>query len=117
MWQSVEVLNVFITLTLKQMFWKGRIFLKKLEYRFLVESTKLENASFLYKTAIPEANGKTNWMVSTFHKECSFASNYFFFFFFLIFENFASVWEPFKTFYNLLEAFSAGVLFEGAFSL
>ena len=32
---------------------------KKLEYRFLVESTKIENASFPYKTAISEANAKT----------------------------------------------------------
>ena len=35
-------------------------FFKKLEYRFLVESTKIENASFPNKTAISEANLKTN---------------------------------------------------------
>ena len=47
---------------------------------FLVESTKIENASFPYKTAMPEANVKTNRMASTkwtYHKERSFASNYF----------------------------------------
>ena len=52
----------------------------QLEYRFLVESTKIENASFPYKTAISEANVKTNRMVSTkstYHKERSFASNNF----------------------------------------
>ena len=38
---------------------------KKLEYRFLVESTKIENASFPYKTAISEANVETNKMVTT----------------------------------------------------
>ena len=38
---------------------------KKLEYRFLVESTKIENASILYKTAVSEVNVKTNRMVST----------------------------------------------------
>ena len=59
MWQSVKVLNVFNTLTLKQIFWKTKTFFKKLEYRFLVESTKIENASFPYKTAISEANVKT----------------------------------------------------------
>ena len=51
-----------------------------MEYRFLVESAKIENASFPYKTAISEANVKTNKMVTTkwtYHKEWSFASNYF----------------------------------------
>ena len=52
---------------------------QKLEYRFLVESTKIENASFPYKTAISEANAKANKMVTTkctYHKERSFACNY-----------------------------------------
>ena len=83
MWQSVEILNVFNTLTLKQIFWKTKSFFKKLEYCFLVESTKIENALFPYKTGIAEANIKTNKMVSrkwTYHKERSFSSNYFFFF-------------------------------------
>ena len=47
-------------------------FFKKLEYCFLVESTKIENASFSYKTSISKANLKTNRMVSTkwtYHKE------------------------------------------------
>ena len=55
---------------------------KKLEHCFLVESTKIENASFSYKTAISEANVKTNKMVTTkwiYHKEFRFASNYFIF--------------------------------------
>ena len=42
-----------------------KTFLKKLEYRFLVKSSKTENASFPYKTAISEVNVKTNRMVST----------------------------------------------------
>ena len=50
MWQSVKILNVFNTLTLKQIFWKAKTFFKTLEYCFLVESTKIENASFSYKT-------------------------------------------------------------------
>ena len=57
-------------------------FLKKLEYRFLVERNKIENVSFPYKTVISEANVKTNRMVSTkwtYHKERSFACNYFIF--------------------------------------
>ena len=33
---------------------------QKLDYRFLVASTKIENVSFPYKTAISEANVKTN---------------------------------------------------------
>ena len=54
------ILNVFNTSTLKQIFWKTKIFSKKLEYRFSAESTKIENASFPYKTALSEANVKTN---------------------------------------------------------
>ena len=76
----MEILKVFNTLTLRQIFWKTKTFFKKLEYRFLVEHTKTENASIPYKTAISEANVKTNRMVSTkwtYHKEESFASNYF----------------------------------------
>ena len=34
-------------------------FLKKLECRFLVESIKIENVTFPYKTALSEANVKT----------------------------------------------------------
>ena len=47
---------------------------KKLEYRFLVESTKIDNITFPYKTALSEASGKTNRMGSTkwtYHKEQS----------------------------------------------
>ena len=54
-------------------------FFKKLEYRFLLENTKIKNASFPYKSVMSEANVKTNRMVNTkwtYHKEWSFASNY-----------------------------------------
>ena len=64
MWQSVEILNVLNTLTLKQIFWKTKTFFKKLEYRFLVERTNIENATFPYKTVPLEANVKTNRMGS-----------------------------------------------------
>ena len=56
-------------------FLENENFFKKLEYCFLVENTKIENVSFPYKTAISEANVKTNRMVSTkwtYHKERSF---------------------------------------------
>ena len=82
MWQSVKVLNVFNTLTLIQIFWKTKNFFKKLEYDFLVETTKNENTPFPFKTALSEANVKTNRMTttnSTYHKEWSFASNCFIF--------------------------------------
>ena len=67
-WQSLRFLNVFNTLTLKQIFWKTKIFLKKLENHFF---------SFEYyewKRNIPKQNWtalskaisvKTNWMGST----------------------------------------------------
>ena len=54
--------------------------LKKLEYHFLVESTKIVNITFPYKTASSEANVKTNRMGSrklAYYKERSFASNHF----------------------------------------
>ena len=57
-----KILNDFNTLTLTQIFWKMKTVFKKLEYRFLVESTKIENALFPYKTAVSEANVKTNRM-------------------------------------------------------
>ena len=82
MWQPAEILNVFNTLTLKQIFWKTKAFFKKLEYRFLVERAKIENASLLYKITISEANVKTNSMVNakwTCHKDRSFVCNYFIF--------------------------------------
>ena len=69
---SVEILNVLNALTLIQIFWKTNIFFKKLEYHFLVESTKIESTSFPFKTALSEANVKTNRMATTkwtYHKE------------------------------------------------
>ena len=51
---------------------------KKVEYRFLVESTKIDNITFLYKTALSEANVRTNRIGSTkwtYQKERSLASN------------------------------------------
>ena len=66
MWQSMEILNVFITLTLKTDFSaKRKLFSKKLEYCFVVKSTMIESASFPNKTAISEASVKTNRMVGT----------------------------------------------------
>ena len=43
-----------------------------MEYRFLVEVTKIENTSLPFKTALSEANVKTNRMTTTkwtYHKE------------------------------------------------
>ena len=62
---------------------KEKTFFKKPEYRFLVEATKIENIPFPFKTALSEANVKTNSMVTRkwiSHKEWSFVSNYFIFF-------------------------------------
>ena len=58
---------------------KRRLF-KKLGYRFLVESTKIDNITFPCKTALSVANVNTNRMWSTkltYHKEWSFARNNF----------------------------------------
>ena len=64
MWQSLEILNIFNTLTLKQIFWKTQIPFTKPEEHFLVESTEIDNATIPYKTALSEANVKTNRMGS-----------------------------------------------------
>ena len=53
------------------------------KYRFLETSSKIENATFLCKTTLSEANDETNRTGSTkwtYHKEQRFASNYFLFF-------------------------------------
>ena len=50
----------------------------------------MENAVFPYKTSISEATAKTNRMMSTkwtYHKERSFATNYFFFLILFQFKN------------------------------
>ena len=63
-------------------FLKNKNLFQKIDYCFLVESTKIENVSFTYKTAISEVNVKTNKMVGikwTYHKERNFARNYFIF--------------------------------------
>ena len=59
-----------------------KTFFKKLEYRFLVETTKIENTSFPFETALSESNVKTNRIATTkwtYHKVWSFASTYFIF--------------------------------------
>ena len=51
-------------------------------FSFLVERTKIEKASFPYKTATSEATVKTSRMVTikcVYHRERSFSSNYFVF--------------------------------------
>ena len=78
----LEIFTIFNILTLHQIFWRTKNFFKKLEYVFLVESIKIENATLPYKTALSEANIKTNRMESTkwsYHKEWSFFSNNFVF--------------------------------------
>ena len=92
-WQSMEILNVFITLTLQQIFWKTENFFEKLEYRYLVERTTVSDATFSYKTPLSKTSFKANRMGSTiwtYHKEWSFAINYFHIFENLIFEMSAS---------------------------
>ena len=51
-----------------------------MKYAFLVETTNIENASFLLNTALSEANVRTKSVANTkwtYHKEWSIASNYF----------------------------------------
>ena len=79
MWQSVEVLNV-LDFNFESDFLETKNLFEKLEYHFSVERNKIQSASFPYKTAISGANVKANRTVTTkwtYHKERSFASNYF----------------------------------------
>ena len=88
----MKVSKFFNTLTVKQIFWKIKTFFNKQEYGFLIETTKIENTSFPFKTAMSEANVKTKRMGTTkwtYHKEWSFTSNYSIFF-----EKFCRVLEP-----------------------
>ena len=74
----MKVLNGFNALTLIQIFWKTKTFFQKLKYHFLVETTKIEKASFQLKTALSEASVKTNRMSTakwTYQKEWSFGSD------------------------------------------
>ena len=85
-----EVSNV----TLEQIFRKTKTFFKNLEYRFLVETTKFDNRPFPFKTALSEANVKTNILETTkwtSYEEWSFASNHFIFI-----GKFVPVLEPLK---------------------
>ena len=61
----MKVLNIFNTLTLIQVFWEMETFFKKPEYRFLVETAKIENTLFPFKIALSETNVKTNRMAAT----------------------------------------------------
>ena len=62
-WQPLEILNLFIILTLKLVFWNW--FFEKLEYCYLVGSTAMENTTFPCKTGLSKANAKTSRMRST----------------------------------------------------
>ena len=76
--ESLEISNVFITLSLIQVFWKTEPSSKKLEYCFIVERTTIENAILLYQTILSKAKVKTSRMECTkwtYHKERSFVSN------------------------------------------
>ena len=45
---------------LQQISWKWKTFFKKLEYHILVESSKIDNATYPHKTSLLEVNIKTN---------------------------------------------------------
>ena len=57
-------MDVFNTLTLKQIFWKMKTFLKKLEYRFLVESTKIGKNGVLPVTTLFFKKFCFSWRIS-----------------------------------------------------
>ena len=99
-----------------------KTFFKKLEYRFLVERTKIKKASFPYKTAISEANVKTNRMVTTkwaYHRKTVFYQLYFLKALRQFKNHLMNNWFNVPTAQTLIFVLflRAGVLFDGAFSL
>ena len=75
LFDNLEIFNIVDALTLKQIFWKTKPFLKTY--------TPFLHESFPYKTIISEANVTTIGKVSlkwTCQKERSFTSKYFTFF-------------------------------------
>ena len=76
---SIERLQFF---NFETNFLESKSLFQKTGVPFLVESTRIENAFFSYKTVLSEANIKTNRIVSakwTCYEKRSFASNYFYF--------------------------------------
>ena len=79
---------------MKQIFWEKKTFFKKLDYRFLVQTTKIENTLFPFENPLSETYINTNRMATTkwtYHREWSFASNNF-----IVFEKLFQVLEPLK---------------------
>ena len=75
MW-SIEIYT-FLILRLSNFLENERLFQKTVVPLFLVASTKIENASVPYKTAMSEVNVKANRIESTkYHKKRIFASNF-----------------------------------------
>ena len=75
-------MNGFNTLTTNKFSKKTKTVFRKLDDRFLLQSTMIEKATFPYKIALSKASVKTNRMGSTkwtFHKERNFETVYFFF--------------------------------------
>ena len=71
---TFSILDVYLSMLLKT-----QTIFENMEYSFLVESTKIEIATFPFKIALREVNVKTNIIESakwTYHKERNFASKY-----------------------------------------
>ena len=60
--QSLEISNVFRSLTLKQFPLKTKTFFKKLENCILVESATIEKTTFPYRTTLSKVDVKTKRM-------------------------------------------------------
>ena len=82
MCKSVDTLNDCQCFNFVANFLENEKLFQKTAVPFFSSKYEIENASFPCKTVLPEANVKTNKMVSTKwprHKERSFGSNYFIF--------------------------------------
>ena len=124
MWQPLEIFDVLNILTLKRIFWKTKTFFEKREYFFLVESTKIETETFPYKTDLSEAIlGQVEWGVQngpiTKNRVLPVSTLFYWKFCFSLRTSFTnSSFDVLTTQMSISILFiSAGVLFEGVFSL
>ena len=99
-------------------FLENETFFKKLEYRFLVESTKTENTSFPYKSAISKVNVKTNRMINTKNEVLPVATLFSRKFCFILRTFYKELFYiPMTQMPIFIPFASAGVLFDSDFSL
>lgn len=121
-WQTQEIINVFIAFTLKQVFGKAKtLFKKSRDYYFLAKVLRLKKTQHFHKKAVPsKANVQTNKIERTrwtYHKERNSVNNNFIFWKFT-YTNMNSWFNVPSTQMSILVLFARiWVFFKGTFSV